>query len=190
MKPAILAILVMLVVDTELLSAAPPPTAKSKKLVPAFAFAERDYFARWSKDNQHEYTPVGQENLDAWSDMVTICYYATAKDGEALATVANSVLGNYQSAGARILRTDSVPRSKDKPAEHFVASVFGQPEFLEVAFARLVLHDGLGTGVIYSHRIYGKKVGNEMSAWLAQNGPNTEKALMKWNGFPKRHNDK
>lgn len=190
MKSTLFAMLVIVVAVAEPLCAAPPPTTKSKKVVPSFAFAERDYFARWSKNDQHEYTPAGQENLDAWSDMVTICYYQKARDGEALATVANSVLANYQGTHAKILRTDSVPRTKDKPAEHLIVSVFGQSEFLEVAFARLLLHDGLGTGVIYSHRIHGKKVGNEMSAWLSQNGPNTEKALMKWNGFPKQHDDK
>jgi hypothetical protein len=39
--------------------------------------------------------------------------------------------------------------------------------------------------VIYSHRIYGTKAGNEMSAWLKKNGPTTENNLMKWDALPK-----
>ena len=39
--------------------------------------------------------------------------------------------------------------------------------------------------MIYSHRIYGEKVGDEMSEWLEKNGPTTEKNLMKWDAMPK-----
>lgn len=39
--------------------------------------------------------------------------------------------------------------------------------------------------MIYSHRVYGKNAGNEMSAWLVRNGPGTEKNLMKWEAMPK-----
>jgi hypothetical protein len=66
-----------------------------------------------------------------------------------------------------------------------IVVVFGRPEFIEAAFARFKLHNGTGTSVIYSHRIYGKEVGNQMSAWLKQNGPATEKALMQWDAMPK-----
>jgi len=75
--------------------------------------------------------------------------------------------------------------TKEKPAEHLVVVIFGRPDFIEVAFARFRMHDGVGTAVIYSHRIYGKKLGNEMSAWLAKNGPTMEKTLMKWDTMPK-----
>jgi hypothetical protein len=159
-------------------------TDKKAKTV-AFKLAEVDYFHRFTKDDQHEYTPDGQEDLKAWKDMVTINYYPKAKDGDALAATAEAVRGNYKANKARILRTDSVPRTKDKPAEHLIVAVFGRPEFLEVTFARFKMHDGVGTAVIYSHRVYGKKVGDEMSAWLEKNGPTTEKYLMKWDAMPK-----
>src|SRR6185369_3432447 len=152
---------------------------------PAFTFAEVDYFHRFTKDNQHEYTPDGQEDLKTWKDMVTINYYPKAKDGEGLAATAEAVLGNYTANKARILRTDSVPRTKDKPAEHLIVAVFGRPEFLEVTFARFKMHDGVGTAAIYSHRIYGKQAGDEMSDWLEKNGPTFEKNLMKWDVMPK-----
>ena len=57
----------------------------------AFSFAEVKYFHRFTKDDQHEYTPAVQEDLKAWKDMVTIHYYRKAIDGEALAAIANSV---------------------------------------------------------------------------------------------------
>jgi hypothetical protein len=50
----------------------------------AFSFADVKYFHRFTKDDQYEYTPSGQEDLKAWADMVTIHYYHNAKDGETL----------------------------------------------------------------------------------------------------------
>jgi hypothetical protein len=162
-----------------------PQNSDKKEMDAAFSFAGVKYFHRFTKDDQHEYTPASQEDLKAWTDMVTIHYYRHAKDGERLAATANAVLENYKAANGMIVKTDSVPRTKDKPAEHFVAVLFGHPEFLEIAFARFRMRDGVGTSVIYSHRIYGKEIGNEMSAWLEKNGLDIEKTLMKWDTMPK-----
>ena len=151
---------------------------------PAFVFGGIDYFHRWSQNDQHEFTPQGQENLDKWADMITINVYQSAHDGDALAAKANAVLENYKSHNGRVLRTDSVPRTADRPAEHFIAVVFGRPNFIEAAFARFKLVNGVGCSIVYSHRIYGEKVGDPMSAWLKDNGPKMEKMLMDWNNFP------
>jgi hypothetical protein len=150
-----------------------------------FVFAGVNYFHRYTQADQHEYTPKGQEDLDAWKDMVTINFYRTAKDGEGLASVANAVLQNYKANRGMVIKTDSVPRTKDRPAEHLIVTLFPLPEFVEVAFARFKLHEGTGAGVIYSHRIYGKAAGKEMSAWLQKNGPDIERELMRWDSMPK-----
>lgn len=162
-----------------------PQDSDKKEKDAAFSFADVKYFHRFTTDDQHEYTPAGQEDLEAWKDMVTINYYRKAKDGETLAATANAVLENYKAAKGLIVKTDSVPMTKDKPAEHFVAVILGHPEFIEVAFARFRMHDGVGIAVIYSHRIYGKKIGDEISAWLEKNGPDIEKTLMKWDAVPR-----
>jgi hypothetical protein len=158
------------------------PTATATK--PAFVFRDIGYFHRWSKNNQHEFTPEKQENLDKWSDMMTVNAYLDVHDGERLAETANAVLDNYKKHQARVLKTDSVPRTADRPAEHFIAVVFGRPNFIEVAFARFKLVDGTGYSFVYSHRIYGEKIGDEMSAWLSANGAAVEKALMEWSFTP------
>lgn len=157
-----------------------PQVVVKKDKPAAFSFAEVNYFHRFTKDDQHEYTPDGQEDLKAWTDMVTIHFYRKAKDGDALAATANAVLENYKANKALVVKTDSVPRAREKPAEHLVVVFFARPEFFEAVFARFRMHGGVGTAVIYSHRVYGKKVGNEMGAWLEKNGPATEKNLMKW----------
>jgi hypothetical protein len=116
--------------------------------------------------------------------MITINVYPNAHDDEALAVKANAVLENYKSHGGRVLRTDSVPHTPDRPAEHFIAVIFGRPNFLEAAFARFKLVDGVGCSIVYSHRIYGEKVGDQMSKWLNDNGPKMEKMPMDWNNIP------
>lgn len=154
--------------------AAAPPSK------PAFTFREAGYFHRWSKNDQHEFTPEGQEDLEKWSDMMTVNAYPDVDDGDGLAATANAVLENYKKHEAKVLKTDSVPRTADRPAEHLIAVVFGQPKFIEVAFARFKLVDGTGFSFVYSHRIYVEKVGDQMSAWLKTNGEAVEKALMDW----------
>ena len=151
---------------------------------PAFVFAGIEYFHRWSANDQHEFTPKGQQDLDKWSDMITMNAYPSAHDGDALAAKANAVLENYKSHNGRVLRTNSVPRTPDRPAEHLIAVVFGRPNFIEAAFARFKLVDGVGCSIVYSHRIYGEKVGDQMSAWLKDNGPKREKMLMSWTDIP------
>ena len=150
----------------------------------AFVFGGVGHLHRWSMNHQHEFTPEGQEDLEKWSDMITINVYPEAHDGEALATKANAVLENYKSHRGKVLRTNSVPRTPKQPAEHFIAVVFGRPNFIEVAFARFKLVDGLGCSIVYSHRIYGEKIGDQMSAWLKNNGVEKEKALMEWKDIP------
>src|SRR6476659_3209488 len=130
----------------------------------AFVFKGVEYFHRWSKSEQHEFTPAKQEDLEHWSDMITINGYPAVDDGDKLAETANAVLGNYERAGAKVLRTNSVPRTEERPAEHFISALFTRPDFAEAAFARFKLVDGEGHSFVYSHRFYGDKAGDEMKA--------------------------
>lgn len=154
--------------------------AKSKLIL---NFNQTDYVHRWSQNDQHEFTPPGQDDLSKWTDMLTINFYPQVNEAEGLAMVANQVLENYKTQQGRILRTVSVPRTIKKPAEHLIVVVFGRPTFLEAVEARFKLVNGKGVSIIYSYRVYGKEVGPAMSAWLKENGPSIEKALMGWE-FP------
>lgn len=167
-----------------LASGAAPAAADGKGGSPAFKFAGVEYFSRWSKDDQHEFTPRDQEDLERWSDMVTLRRYRSVTDGDRLAAAANAVLENYKKNGAMIVKTDSTPRSAGKPAEHLIVALFPRKNFIEAVFARFMAVDGTGGSAIYCHRVYGQKAGNEMSAWLKANGPSLEKSLMRWEGFP------
>jgi hypothetical protein len=83
--------------------------------------------------------------------------------------------GIYKENGAMEVRTDPKPRTASKPAEHLIIVLFPKPEFIEAAFARFVILGGKGRSIVYSHRIYGKKAGDPMSAWLRKNGERCEK---------------
>jgi hypothetical protein len=154
--------------------------ASAAELPKSLSFSEAEFFHRWSDKNQHEFTPKGQEDLAKWIDMLTINMYSQVKDGEGLAQAANSVLGAYQSNRAMIVKTNSIPRTPEKPAEHLIVALFPQPQFIEAVFTRLKIENGVGCSIVVSHREYGAKVGPQMSAWLEKNGPTIEKALMSW----------
>jgi hypothetical protein len=154
-----------------------------KKEAMTLRFNEVQYFHRWSKAGQNEFTPIAQEDLDHWKDMVTIDVHEGVHDGDQLAAVANQVVEAYKTTG-KVLRTDSKPRTKDHPAEHFAAAILASPQFLEAAFARFLLTEGRGVVAVYSHRVYGTKAGPEMSAWLDQHGAEVERVLMAWGELP------
>lgn len=146
-------------------------------------FGGKVYFHRWSKAGQHEFTPQGDEDLSRWRDMVTVNTHEAVRNGEQLAALANSVLSNYQRHG-KILRTDSKPRTPQRPAEHLIVAILGNPDLLEASFARIVLIDGVGEAAVYSHRIYGKDAAKLMGEWLQANGPSIEQTLMTWDRIP------
>lgn len=150
----------------------------------AFSFAGVAYFHRFTVNDQQEFTPRGQENLETWTDMVTMHRYPQAKTGEALAAIANAVLENYKANGATVVRTDSVPRTKAKPAEHLIVVMFKRREFTEIAFARFKMNAGVGTAAIYSHRAYGKTAGDVIGTWIERNAEAIERTLMTWNATP------
>ena len=149
-----------------------------------FVFRDVDYFHRWSKDDQHEFTPKGEEDLNKWSDMMTINVYPDVAEGDGLAATANAVLENYKNHQAKVLKTRSVPRTAERPAEHLIAVIFTRPDFVEVAFARLKLVDGKGCSFIFSHRIYGEDLENESNEWLSANAQEIERLLMEWSSMP------
>jgi hypothetical protein len=143
-----------------------------------------DYLHRHSEGGLHEFTPSGQDDLQRWSDMLSINVYPDADDGDALALIANAVMSAYQAHQGIILRTDSIPRTRDSPAQHLVAAMFGRPEFLEAVQARFLIFDEVGMSVIHSHRTYGQAKEDGMQAWMEEQGPATERQLMSWEGMP------
>src|SRR5256714_15592538 len=163
-----------------LLSGTTMLTQAEDRTSPAFVFQGVNFFHRWSQGTQHEFTPAKQEDLEHWTDMITINVYPGVDDSEKMAGTANAVLGNYRSHQGKILKTSSVPVTDERPAEHFIAVQFTRPDFAEAAFARFKLVDGKGHSFVYSHRFYGKKATEEMSAWLAADGEKTENALLDW----------
>lgn len=160
-----------------------PTAALAQEDSMILTFNQTDLIHRWSEGNQHEFTPVGQEDLGSWTEMMTLVVYPEVYDGDDLAVVANNVLGFYKQHG-EIVKTDSKRRTFRKPAQHLIVAVLSGPGYLEAAFARLKLADDRGMAIVYSHRVYGTDVGDAMSSWLQKAGHDIERALMEWDGLP------
>lgn len=147
------------------------------------SFRDTGFVHRWSKDDQHEFTPPADTDLKSWRDMITLNLHTKVRQGEQLAGLANQVLANYQRHG-KLLQTRSTPRTATQPAEHLMVAVLGTPQLLEASFARCRLHDGAGLVAVVSHRVYGPAAGPEMNRWLTAHGQATEQALMAWAALP------
>jgi len=142
------------------------------------------YFHRWSKNNEHEFTPQNDADLQKWHDMVTIKVYEQASTPEKAADLANRMLATYRENG-KVLKTASRPRTVESPAEHLIVAMFGSPDALEAAFVRLMFVEGNAVAVVYSHRVYGSPAGPAMSKWLESDGGEAERALMLWKNLPR-----
>jgi hypothetical protein len=167
--------------DAGLASNQPVESGPTKAI--RLTFGDIEYLHRWSQNGQHEFTPQGQEDLARWQDMVTINVHETVVNGDQLADVAKKVLALYQRAG-KIVQASSIPSTAQRPAEHLRVAILGGRQFVEAAFARFVLIDGIGFAVVYSHRVYGEEASTRIGEWIQGNGPSIEKTLMAWNGVP------
>ena len=142
-----------------------------------------EYQHRWSQRGQHEFTPKAQEDLARWQDMVTVNVHEAIKSDDQLKGLAASVLSNYKKAG-KVLRAASGARSDKDPTEYFVAALLGNSEFIEAAFARIVLIDGTGFVLVQSRRGYGSDAAQRIGEWIQKNGSSVEEALLAWKGVP------
>jgi hypothetical protein len=149
-----------------------------------FSFGGKEYFYRWSNNIMFEFTPHGQSDLTHWTDMVTVVVYRNATNAAGLLAVAKSVLGTDTKNNGVVVNTHSIPSTPTKPAEHYVCVVLSDPAVMESVFQRFVLIQGIGYAMVYSHRIYGQKVSDQMSPWLKENGDSIEKLLMSFDPIP------
>jgi hypothetical protein len=80
--------------------------------------------------NRHA-LPVQQRGQHSFSEASVIC-----ADGRRMINTiyAGRSWKNYKSHQNMVFRINSVPRTPDRPAEHFLAVVFGRSNFIEAAF--------------------------------------------------------
>lgn len=160
------------------------PAARAAPAGKTLTFDGVTFFQRDAAGNRLEYTPKGEDDLSAWRTMITLVRYPAATTADGLASIADSVLRLYKQNGAMILKVDAVPAARGKPAEYFISVAFPTRDFIEAVFTRIALVDGSGAAAIYSHREYGRAVGNEVSAWIEKNGAAKEHALKQWTPLP------
>lgn len=146
-------------------------------------FQGTEYQHRWSKQGRHEFTPKGQDNLEQWRNMLTINVQNSITSAEQLARVADNTLSLYEEQGY-VLNAESQPQATNNVLDHFVAGVFVQPTFVEAAFTRFTMREGVGVVIDYSQRFYGEGAQDELLAWIEAKGNKAEEDLMSWHGLP------
>jgi hypothetical protein len=176
-RRTMLAMLAALPASQALAQASPPPGAPRR-----LTFDGKPYLFRFAKGGLHEYTPDGETDLHAFTNMLTVNVLKTITEPEGLARVANAVVGRSKEIG-RVLKTASKPAKPGSPAEHMIVAVLGSQKFLEAAFTRVFLLGNCGFSLVYSYRIYQEKAGPAMSEWLNANGNRLETVLVTWNEF-------
>jgi hypothetical protein len=148
-----------------------PATAK-------VTFRGTEYLLRSLDGKTYEFTPPGQEDLSAFTDMLALNLFPTAHDQEALDTITSRTLAIAQGAKATILRTISVSASGQQPGEHFFAAVVPTPHDVDFDATRFVLVDKQVVGVYYTHRSYGQSAAATASAWATKNVADVEQQLL------------
>lgn len=152
-----------------------------------FTFDGTEYFHRWSKDDQHDFTPLEQIELSDWSDMVSLYRYPGLQTAAELEALTNVVLAHYSRNGGIILKSGSTAGEPGKPLEYYLTAQLPQHDYQDAVFARFRLVNGVSTGAIYVHRIYGENTDGLMALWLKQHGAAKRKALKSWQANPTLH---
>jgi hypothetical protein len=153
---------------------------------PELQFNGTGYFFRWTNDRLFEFTPRGQEDLDKWTEMVSVVADREANSPDKLAGWANGLLGGYK-AKHGLLRTNSIPATPQDPAQYFIAGILMATGVVECVFNRFLLMHDVGYDFIYSHRYYGADMKQNTAQavdWIKANGPAIESAVMKFAPVP------
>ncbi len=180
--------------------AAGPPTAAAPAARPAAQPAGRSapqpaaalefngafYLHRWSKGNQHEFTPAGQEDLQRWQDMITFVDRPDARDEASLRALAQALLETYKKAGG-IINSASTTPTPERPAEYLIVAMLRGEGVLETVFARIGLVQGSGVITLYARRHYGadpEAQQAQLGPWIKANAETVETQLMAFDQTP------
>ena len=152
-------------------------------------FSGTKYFLRTAKDGQYVFTPNGQEDLQRWTDMISLSYYPEIKEGNSLAAKAIDWWKHCRSTRAHILQMNFVPRIDQMPARdnafYTTFTLLEKPynDYDEFAYTALRIVGGIGATSTYSHREYrtGMISPERNFTWARKNDPVGE-AWFVWDG--------
>ena len=146
---------------------------------PRVTFRGTEYLLRPSQGNTYDFTPPGQEDLSAFTDMLSLNLYPAAHDQQALATITSRTVAVAQGAKATILPSISGSAS-GQPGEHFFAAVLPTPHGVDFDAIRFVLIDKQVVGVFYTHRSQGQSAAASTNAWVGKNAADVERQLLQF----------
>ena len=143
-------------------------------------FRGTEYFLRSTQGNVSDFTPRGQEDLSAFTDMLELNQYPAAHDHEALSRISGRIQAIAQGAKGTILQTISASASGQQPGEHFFSATLPTAHGTDFDAIRFVLVEKQGYGVFYTHRSYGESATASTSEWVKKNAADVQKQLLQF----------
>lgn len=152
-------------------------------------FLGKEYFLRSTKDGQYVFTPGGQEDLQRWTDMITLRYFPEITEGKSLAAKTIEWWDYCHTTRDHIFEINFVPRIDEMPspdnALYVICTLRNKPynDYDEFEFTALRIVEGVGAVSTYSHREYraGLVSLEQNFAWMKKNKPVNE-AWFGWDG--------
>jgi hypothetical protein len=140
-------------------------------------FAGIKYYLRTHQKDRYTFTPAGQENLERWTDMITLAYDPKVTEGKQLAEQAVAWWQFNRDARARFWHINYVPRLDQMPARanalYLTATILARPDhdYDEFAYTTIRLVGGIAATARYSHREYrtGPSSDERSGTWMKEN---------------------
>lgn len=169
------ALALALLLASPIASAAPPP---------GFQVGDTAYLLRWTGDGGlAEYTPEGQDDLNRYSEMISLAPTPAELAPAGMAGYARA-MADFVREGRNgdVLSQDCVPEAADHAAECTMLVAYAGREATELAFTRLVAVGSTNVAaLVLSHREYGDASPALAKAWLASPaGRRTVAGFLDW----------
>lgn len=124
------------------------------------------YHHRYSEGALHEYTPAGQDDLDRYSDLVTLLPSPEGMTSTDLERFTAGMVDVHRSRGGDVLSRACEAAAATHAAQCTVMVMFVHSTYVEAAVARhMAMRDGIGA-VSFSHREYGPDARRRVVAWI------------------------
>lgn len=147
-------------------------TAQTTQAQLTLEFDGKRYLHRYSKNGQHEFTPVGQEDLQRWQEMITLLPNPDIR-GERTHQWAEAMAAGYKERGL-LIHADQPPGG-----EYRMLGVLSAPGLVEVNFVRVMPQEEGALAFLVQRRFYGDDI-PQMADWVKDNTPRISELLVSW----------
>lgn len=142
------------------LAAAAAPPSKVR-------IGETVYEHRWSDGDFHEFTPTGQDDLDRYSEMITLPPSPAGRTAADLERYTDEKATTTRTRGGEVLSQRCEPATPTHVPDCTLLVVYAKPDHVELAVSKHMAAAGTIVPVLFAHREYGEGAGQRAQAWMA-----------------------